>query len=78
MLHIGFPRKFGILVVCILNEFVEFNLCESFLFVDSLVRNLLYQFRNIVHRIHREGIFGFCASTGRVAHLELNGLRAIP
>ena len=78
VLHVGFPGEFGILVVGVLHVFVELDLREGLLFVDGLIRNLLHELRHVVHGIHREAVFGFGASTGRVADLELDGFRAIP
>ena len=78
VLHVGFPGEFRILVVGILHIFVKLDLGEGLLFVDGLTLERLREFRLVVHGVHSEAVFGFGASTGRVADLELDGFRAIP
>ena len=78
VLHVGFPGEFGILVVGILHVFVELDLGEGLLFVDGLVRNLLHEFRLVVHGVHGERSFGFGTSASRVTNLELDRFGAVP
>ena len=78
VLHVHIPGEFGILVVGILHEFVQLDLLELLLLVNSLVRNLLCKFRLVVHGVHREASLRFGTGIRRVAHLELERLGTVP
>ena len=78
VLDFDIPRKFGILVVFVLDKVIELNLSELLLFVDVLSRNRANELRQVIHGVDRKHGFAFGTCTFGVAGFKLDRFGTIP